>query len=115
MMKLVHHSLKICEASSVKGATELDTTQCLNPDCLAENPLEAKTCQKCGSKLLLGDRYRPVSALGKGGMGRTFLAVDEHRLNTICVIKQFLPLTQNSADLEKLIQLFIIRIRIKIF
>ncbi|TVQ49080.1 MAG: serine/threonine protein kinase, partial [Gloeocapsa sp. DLM2.Bin57] len=84
----------------------METSQCLNPDCLAENPSNATTCQKCGSKLLLGDRYRPVSALGKGGMGRTFLAVDEHRLNTLCVIKQFLPITQNSADLEKLIQLF---------
>ncbi|ELR97271.1 serine/threonine protein kinase [Gloeocapsa sp. PCC 73106] len=85
---------------------ELDHSQCLNPDCLEVNQLGAKICRKCGSRLLLGDRYRPISVLGKGGMGRTFLAVDEHRLNTLCVIKQFLPLSQSSTELEKLIQLF---------
>lgn len=85
---------------------ELDTSQCLNPDCLEVNESGAKICKKCGSKLLLGDRYRPVESLGKGGMGRTFLAVDEHRLNTLCVIKQFLPLVPNGPELEKLIQLF---------
>lgn len=84
----------------------MDISQCLNPDCLEPNQPEAKTCYKCGSKILLGDRYRPIAALGKGGMGRTFLAVDEHRLNTPCVIKQFLPLNQNNTELEKLIQLF---------
>lgn len=85
---------------------DFNISQCLNPDCLAKNKLEAKSCQKCGTKLLLGDRYRPISTLGKGGMGRTFLAVDEHRLNTLCVIKQFLPISQDNTQMEKLIQLF---------
>ena len=79
---------------------------CLNPDCLYKNPSGTKSCQRCGSILLLGDRYRAVGCLGAGGMSRTFFAVDEHRLDTPCVIKQFSTSQQKSAALKKLIQLF---------
>jgi DNA-directed RNA polymerase subunit RPC12/RpoP len=55
-------------------------SQCLNPNCLYQNPSGTAFCQRCGSKILLGDRYRPVRFLGAGGFGRTFQAVDEQRL-----------------------------------
>jgi formylglycine-generating enzyme required for sulfatase activity len=81
-------------------------SQCLNPDCQHPNPAITKFCQRCGNKLLLGDRYRAVKYISEGGFGRTFKAVDEHRLDTICVIKQFLPQLQGSAAIQKATELF---------
>ncbi len=81
-------------------------SQCLNPDCLQ---LNSKTtfCQKCGSKLLLTDRYRALEILGQGGFGRTFLAVDEHKPSQpYCVIKQFLPQAQGTNNQQKAEELF---------
>lgn len=80
--------------------------QCLNPGCLYQNHAATKFCQHCGEKLLLGDRYRAVRFIGEGGFGRTFQAVDEHRLDTPCVIKQFLPQQQGSSTITKAIELF---------
>ncbi|MDF0553754.1 bifunctional serine/threonine-protein kinase/formylglycine-generating enzyme family protein [Kamptonema sp. UHCC 0994] len=80
-------------------------SKCLNPDCLNQNPT-TKFCQKCGNKLLLGDRYRAVKYISEGGFGRTFKALDEHRLDTVCVIKQFLPQQQGSAAIQKATELF---------
>jgi formylglycine-generating enzyme required for sulfatase activity len=54
----------------------------------------------------LQERYRGVRVIGEGGFGRTFLAVDEQRLDTPCVIKQFLPQQSGSAALEKATELF---------
>lgn len=85
---------------------EFNISICLNPDCSEKNQPGAKVCKKCGTRILLGDRYRPISVLGKGGMGKTFLAVDQHRLDTLCVIKQFLPVNSEGAQAEKLVQLF---------
>jgi formylglycine-generating enzyme required for sulfatase activity len=81
-------------------------SQCLNPDCLSHNLPSYKFCQKCGNKLLLGERYRAVKYISEGGFGRTFKAIDEHRLDTICVIKQFLPQQQGSAAIAKATELF---------
>ena len=39
-------------------------------------------------------------------MGRTWEAIDLHRLDTPCVIKEFLPLQQGKAAIEKATQLF---------
>lgn len=75
------------------------------PECLYENPQGAKLCFRCGSKLLLSDRYRPTKRIGKGAFGRTFLAVDEQRLNTPCVVKQFL-VSQEKKTFEKALELF---------
>jgi serine/threonine protein kinase len=79
---------------------------CLNPHCLESNSLENSICVKCGENLKLSHRYRPIKYLGEGGFGRTFIAVDEHRRNTHCVIKQFLPLSQGTGALQKCIDLF---------
>ncbi|MGK7944444.1 MAG: SUMF1/EgtB/PvdO family nonheme iron enzyme [Microcystaceae cyanobacterium] len=72
---------------------------CLNPDCLCHNSENETFCQRCGSKLRLGDRYRVIRLIGQGGFGRTFKAVDEHCLNRFCVVKQ---LTFKSSDRETL-------------
>jgi len=46
-----------------------------------------------------------VQTLGQGGFGKTYLAVDEDRLKSRCVIKQFAPQVQGKS-MEKAIQLF---------
>jgi len=82
-------------------------TCCLNPQCPNPlNPDKASICQSCGTPLtLLRGRYRAVQTLGQGGFGKTYLAVDEDRLKSRCVIKQFAPQVQGKS-MEKAIQLF---------
>lgn len=84
-------------------------TYCLNPDCpKPRNPDSAKICRSCGATLILKERYRATAAIGQGGFGRTFLAVDEDKPSKPrCVIKQFLPIVaQNPRHLKKALSLF---------
>ncbi|MEG4072189.1 serine/threonine-protein kinase [Microcoleus sp. Pol14C2] len=81
---------------------------CLNPAC--QNPQNAdrtQFCLNCGSKLLLRERYRAIKPLGRGGFGRTFLAIDEDKPSKPrCAIKQFFPLSQGTSSSEKAAELF---------
>ncbi|MCU0546166.1 MAG: protein kinase [Oscillatoriaceae cyanobacterium Prado104] len=81
---------------------------CLNPTC--PNPQNAdrtQYCLSCGSKLLLRERYRAIKPLGRGGFGRTFLAIDEDKPSKPrCAIKQFFPQTQGTSSAEKAAELF---------
>ena len=81
---------------------------CLNPSCPSpQNPDGTKFCLSCGTKLLLKDRYRAIKLLGQGGFGKTFLAVDRDKPSQPhCVIKQFLPQTQGTSNLQKAAELF---------
>jgi len=81
---------------------------CFNLACKTpQNPDEARFCQSCGSKLLVGDRYRALRPLGAGGFGRTLLAIDEHKPSRPhCVIKQFLPQQQGTQNSTKAAELF---------
>ena len=81
---------------------------CLNPRCSKpENPDNVKFCHSCGSKLLLKERYRAIKAIGQGGFGRTFLAVDEDKPSKPrCVIKQFYPQAQGTDTVQKAAELF---------
>ena len=82
-------------------------SQCLNPECLNQNPSDTKFCHKCGSKLLLAERYRAIKIIGQGGFGRTFQAVDEFKPSqAFCVIKQFFPEVQDRQNMEKAAELF---------
>ncbi len=82
-------------------------SQCLNPECLEVNPDKTQFCKQCGTKLLLVDRYRAIKILGKGGFGRTFLAVDELKPSKPrCVIKQFLPDVKSKKGIKKAAELF---------
>ena len=81
---------------------------CLNPDCLVPvNPEGVTVCQSCSRPLteLLRNRYRPIKPLGQGGFGKTYLAEDVDRLNTRCVIKQFVRQSSNKT-FEKALTLF---------
>ncbi|NEO19019.1 MULTISPECIES: WD40 repeat domain-containing serine/threonine-protein kinase [unclassified Moorena] len=70
---------------------------CLNPNCPKPyNPDGNKFCQTCGTKLLLGQQYRPIKLIAAGGFGRTLLAIDEGKASkSYCVIKQFYPQGNN--------------------
>jgi serine/threonine protein kinase len=72
---------------------------CLNPVCpQPENPDDANFCQNCGSRLLLGDRYKAIEIIGRGGFGRTYLAVDEAKARKpYCVIKLLIPRDANIS------------------
>ncbi|MGD2180369.1 SUMF1/EgtB/PvdO family nonheme iron enzyme [Lusitaniella coriacea] len=79
---------------------------CFNPACTQpRNPPNNNFCQTCGTKLLLGNRYRPLKLIGQGGFGRTYLVEDEQKPSRPrCVIKQFYPAGQN--DSQKAAELF---------
>ncbi|NEP60799.1 MAG: protein kinase [Symploca sp. SIO2G7] len=81
---------------------------CLNTNCQQpHNSNGSKFCQSCGSSLLLKGRYRAIKLIGKGGFGRTFLAVDEDKPSKpYCVIKQFFPSEHSLGNLQKAIELF---------
>ncbi|MCM1984884.1 protein kinase domain-containing protein [Lyngbya confervoides] len=72
-------------------------------------------CQYCGEKLkprdpvepvIVGDRYRVIRELGRGGFGHTYLAEDTNRFNEVCVLKEFAPELDQEAALEKAKELF---------
>lgn len=86
-----------------------------------ENVAGSRFCYLCGERLsetpqgiypsiypglVLGDRYRIQRELGQGGFGRTYLAEDLHRFNELCVLKEFAPLVQGEAALQKARELF---------
>ncbi|MEB3337031.1 MAG: bifunctional serine/threonine-protein kinase/formylglycine-generating enzyme family protein [Leptolyngbyaceae bacterium] len=81
---------------------------CLNPACQQPQNLNpVNLCQSCGSKLLLKERYRALRPIGKGGFGRTFVAVDEDKPSKPrCVIKQFFYQDQNSGNVQQAAKLF---------
>lgn len=77
------------------------------------NDEERKFCHNCGAPLVrrLRGRYSVERPLGHGGMSRTYLAVDEDKLRTYCVIKQFSPNSlatggSRQASISKSVNLF---------
>lgn len=87
-------------------------SHCLNPHCPKPQNLPGnRICVTCGTRLLLKERYRAVALLGTGGMGRTFLAIDEDTPSKRrCVIKQFFPdpnITASQSAFQKAVELFI--------
>jgi serine/threonine protein kinase len=76
---------------------------CLNPGCKLENPPcpdAVQYCTSCGTKLvLLSDRYCPVSRIGEGGFGVTYLAQDRQGFNKDCVIKQLIVHNSKAKEL----------------
>ena len=81
---------------------------CINPKCeIPQNSSTAKVCLNCGSNLLLRQRYRPIQTLGKGGFGKTFLAVDEDiPSQPRCAVKQFQFYDRDPEIFNKAVELF---------
>ncbi|MEM9213174.1 MAG: serine/threonine-protein kinase [Cyanobacteria bacterium P01_F01_bin.150] len=81
---------------------------CLNIACAQPaNDLTDQFCRTCGDRLRLKERYRSLKVLGKGGFGRTFLAVDEDiPSKPKCVIKQLYFQNTDDDYRKKAIALF---------
>jgi serine/threonine protein kinase, bacterial len=83
-----------------------------------ENPDRHRFCQTCGHQiiapiasgmvagLLLGNRYRIKSEVGRGGFGCTYLCEDINRFNELCILKEFAPQVQGTALITKSQELF---------
>ncbi|MGB3291978.1 MAG: serine/threonine-protein kinase [Phormidesmis sp.] len=59
-----------------------------------------------GSASPLGDRYKVIRELGRGGFGQTYLAEDRHRYDELCVVKEFIPQIEDKDLLAKAKELF---------
>ncbi len=56
---------------------------------------------------LLRNRYRVIEPLGRGGFGKTYLAMDTDKLNALCVVKQLAYVGQTTPTIhQKIEQLF---------
>ncbi len=55
---------------------------------------------------LLNNRYESVRELGRGGFGRTYLAIDRNKFGEKCVLKEFAPQVSGQAELQKAKELF---------
>jgi serine/threonine protein kinase len=88
--------------------SKIGMSYCVAPGCQKPlNPDRAGVCQTCGSQLLLRDRYRPIRLVGKGGFGKTFLAVDEDiPSKPNCAVKQLQFKQGSSGEFKKAIELF---------
>jgi serine/threonine protein kinase, bacterial len=55
---------------------------------------------------LLNNRYEIVRELGRGGFGRTYLAIDRNKFGEKCVMKEFAPQVSGQSELQKAKELF---------
>jgi serine/threonine protein kinase len=55
---------------------------------------------------VLGNRYEIVRELGRGGFGRSYLAIDHNKFGEKCVLKEFAPQVRGQAELAKAKELF---------
>jgi serine/threonine protein kinase len=55
---------------------------------------------------VLGNRYEIVRELGRGGFGRSYLAIDRNKFGEKCVLKEFAPQVHGQAELAKAKELF---------
>ncbi|MEB3218914.1 MAG: serine/threonine-protein kinase [Nostocales cyanobacterium 94392] len=62
--------------------------------------------EEINSGTLINNRYLIEKTLGRGGFGRTYLALDTHRFQEPCVLKEFLPNTNNAKVISKSKELF---------
>jgi serine/threonine protein kinase len=93
------------------GSISLVMSYCLNPRCRnPQNPAGETFCIYCGSRLLFGDRYRALKPISVGGIGRTFLGIDEgvaEKTKTLCAIKQIDLSLHSQPDDEKASRTFL--------
>jgi len=57
-------------------------------------------------KTQVGGHFIVQEQIGRGGFGRTYIAIDTSRFNEHVLIKEFAPLAQGTAALQKAEELF---------
>lgn len=99
------------DESSLKLKYHHPETASINPDlgdgseyASAENMAALPTNDR---KSLLANRYQLQQILGQGGFGRTFLALDRHCFDRLCVVKEFLPQQHGDDEIRKSRELFV--------
>jgi serine/threonine protein kinase len=55
---------------------------------------------------VLGNRYEIVREIGRGGFGRSYLAIDRNKFGEKCVLKEFAPQVHGQDELIKAKELF---------
>ena len=55
---------------------------------------------------VLVNTYRIEGLIGRGGFGQTYRALNTHKFDEPCVVKEFKPMQENMRDLQKAKQLF---------
>ena len=85
-------------------------TVCINPQCPQpeNNPNGTKYCQSCGQPVpdKLINRFQLTKVLGQGGFGRTYLAKDTQRRNSLCVVKQLIANYTGTQANQRVTELF---------
>lgn len=99
------------DKSSLKLKSHHPETAPLNPNlgdgseyANAENMAALPTNDR---RSLLANRYQLQQILGQGGFGRTFLALDRHCFDRLCVVKEFLPQQHGDDEIRKSRELFV--------
>ena len=67
-------------------------------------PTTRKVKIPCGA--IVKHRYLIKRLLGQGGLGRTYFALDTHRFDEPCILKEFSLVSSRQFDLEKSRELF---------
>ena len=85
-------------------------TVCINPQCPQpeKNPHGVKYCCSCGEPVpdKLINRFKITKVLGQGGFGRTYLAKDTQRRNSLCVVKQLIANYTGTQANQRVTELF---------
>lgn len=96
-------------ATSIDAPSDAPTTIC-GSERVFQNlheltqSIEVYTTIPCGTRV--GSRYSIQRLLGQGGLSRTYLAVDTHRFDELCVLKEFAPSGTGEFYLQKARDLF---------
>ncbi len=87
---------------SVSDRVKIESGNHQNPS--TQSPMLESSLLTPGN--VLGNRYEISHELGRGGFGRTYLAIDRNKFGEKCVLKEFAPQVRGQDQLQKAKELF---------